>query len=68
MRQMFSLLIVAAFCSLSVGCGGPEDGMMEYDAELSAKKSAEYAAQQKAAMENAMKQSKGKGGNPYMRR
>ncbi|MFN9718898.1 MAG: hypothetical protein ACK58L_09410 [Planctomycetota bacterium] len=51
-----------------IGCGGPTDEVMEYDAKVSEEKSAEYAAQQKAGLENAMKQmKKGNRGNPNQR-
>jgi hypothetical protein len=51
----FCLALLVSAIGLSSGCGGPQDGEMEYDAAASQQKTKEYAEQQKAGIEAAMK-------------
>ncbi len=68
MRHLLGFISLFMFATV-MGCGGSSDEVLDYDPELSKQKSAEYAAQQKAGLENAMKQmKKGNQGNPYKRR
>ena len=68
MRRFLRILTMVTFLftsGLMIGCGGPEDVMLENDPKLSEQKSAEYAEQQKAAMEKVQQQMRPGGGNPY---
>ena len=72
MRRFLRILTVVTFLftsGLIIGCGGPKDEVLDYDPKLSEQKSAEYAKQQKEAMEKAQQQmQQGSGsGNPYQR-
>lgn len=70
MRRSLRILTVNTFLftsGLMIGCGGPEDEVLDYDPKVSEQKSAEYAEQQKAAMEKAQQQMQQGSGNPYQR-
>ena len=70
MRPFLRILTIISFLftsGLMIGCGGPADEVLDYDPKLSEKKSAEYAEQQKAAMEKVQQQMQGGSGNPYQK-
>ena len=70
MRRFLRILTVVTFLftsGLMIGCGGPEDEVLDYDPKLSEQKSAEYAEQQKAAMEKVQQQIQGGSENPYQK-
>ena len=67
MRRFLRILTVVTFLftsGLMIGCGGPADEVLDYDPKLSEQKSAEYAEQQKAAMEKVQQQIQQGSGNP----
>lgn len=67
MRRFLRILTVVTFLftsGLIIGCGGPADEVLDYDSKVSEQKSAEYAEQQKAAMEKMQQQMQQGSGNP----
>lgn len=60
------ILVTFLFTSgLIVGCGSGEDEVLDFDPKVSEQKSAEYAQQQKEAMEKVQQQMQQGSGNPY---
>ena len=70
MPRFLRILTFVAFVftsGLIVGCGGPEDEVLDFDPKLSEQKSAEYAKQQKEAMEKVQQQKQQGSGRPNKR-